>query len=58
MPTLPHHHPDLTFEECEQARLARDAQFDGLIFVGVTSTRIYCHPVCPARQPLSRNVQY
>jgi AraC family transcriptional regulator of adaptative response / DNA-3-methyladenine glycosylase II len=34
---------------CEQARLSRDARFDGLFFTGVISTRIYCRPVCPAR---------
>jgi AraC family transcriptional regulator of adaptative response / DNA-3-methyladenine glycosylase II len=34
---------------CEQARLSRDARFDGLFFTGVLSTRIYCRPVCPAR---------
>lgn len=28
---------------------ARDARFDGIFFVGITSTRIYCRPVCPAR---------
>jgi AraC family transcriptional regulator, regulatory protein of adaptative response / DNA-3-methyladenine glycosylase II len=28
---------------------ARDARFDGLFFVGITTTRIYCRPVCPAR---------
>ena len=46
------------FETCEAARYRRDPAYDGLIFVGVTSTRIYCRPVCPARQPLSRNVRY
>src|ERR1700739_4060082 len=30
---------------------SRDARFDGLLFVGVTSTGIYCRPVCPARTP-------
>src|ERR1700748_2077139 len=30
---------------------SRDARFDGLIFVAVTSTGIYCRPVCPARTP-------
>lgn len=49
---------ELSFEACESARYARDSAFDGLIFIGVTSTRIYCRPVCPARQPLSRNVRY
>src|SRR6201985_1289947 len=28
---------------------SRDARFDGLLFVGVTSTGVYCRPVCPAR---------
>lgn len=28
---------------------ARDARFDGIFFVGITTTRIYCRPVCPAR---------
>jgi len=34
---------------CARALGARDARFDGLFFVGITSTRIYCRPVCPAR---------
>src|SRR5215216_7036247 len=28
---------------------ARDARFDGVFFVGITTTRVYCRPVCPAR---------
>ncbi len=34
---------------CYEALLTRDQRFDGRIFVGVTSTGIYCRPVCPAR---------
>ncbi len=30
---------------------ARDARFDGRLFVGVSTTRIYCRPVCPAKTP-------
>jgi AraC family transcriptional regulator of adaptative response / DNA-3-methyladenine glycosylase II len=30
---------------------ARDARFDGRLFVGVTSTGIYCRPVCRVRTP-------
>lgn len=45
-------------ESCERARLARDARFDGRFFIGVTSTRIYCRPVCPAPQPKSAHVRY
>ncbi|HET7203209.1 MAG TPA: AlkA N-terminal domain-containing protein [Steroidobacteraceae bacterium] len=43
---------------CEQARLSRDPRFDGLFFTAVTSTRIYCRPVCPAPAPKPRNVAY
>lgn len=43
---------------CEQARLSRDARFDGLFFTAVTSTRIYCRPVCPAPPPKPQNVRY
>lgn len=33
------------------ALLARDPRYDGVFFVGVTTTGIYCRPVCPARTP-------
>src|ERR1700691_2313530 len=36
-------------DTCYRALVARDARFDGLFFVGVTSTRIYCRPICTAR---------
>ncbi len=48
----------LDFETCNTARLRRDPAFDGRFFVGVKTTRIYCRPVCPARQPLTRNVVF
>lgn len=37
---------------------ARDARFDGRLFVGVTSTGIYCRPVCRVRTPLLRNCRF
>jgi len=43
---------------CEQARLSRDARFDGLFFTAVTSTKIYCRTVCPARSPKPQHVRY
>ncbi|MGH8041402.1 MAG: AlkA N-terminal domain-containing protein [Rudaea sp.] len=43
---------------CEQARLTRDARFDGLFFTAVRTTGIYCRPVCPAPTALARNVEY
>src|ERR1700759_3097339 len=36
---------------CYRALTARDPRFDGLFFVGVTSTRIYCRPIFPTRTP-------
>ncbi|HEY1447814.1 MAG TPA: AlkA N-terminal domain-containing protein [Caulobacteraceae bacterium] len=43
---------------CRQAILAKDARFDGRFFTGVTSTGIYCRPVCPARPPKAENCRY
>jgi AraC family transcriptional regulator of adaptative response / DNA-3-methyladenine glycosylase II len=42
----------------QRARLARDPRFDGRFFIGVTSTGIYCRPICPAPQPKEENVRY
>ena len=38
-------------DACYRALLARDARFDGVFFTGVTTTGIYCRPVCTARTP-------
>ena len=37
---------------------ARDARFDGRIFVGVTSTGVYCRPVCRVRTPRRENCRF
>lgn len=43
---------DLTdITACHRALAARDRRFDGRLYVGVTSTGIYCRPICPARTP-------
>ncbi len=43
----------------ERARLSRDPRFDGRFFIGVTSTGIYCRPVCPAApNARSRHTRY
>ena len=41
----------LETETCYRALTARDRRFDGLFFVGVSTTGIYCRPVCTARTP-------
>lgn len=43
---------------CAQARLARDARFDGVFFTAVRTTGIYCRPVCPVPAANERNVHY
>lgn len=36
----------------------RDPSWDGVVFVAVKTTGVYCRPVCPARTPLARNVTF
>lgn len=55
---MPHPSPRLDPAQCRQARLARDARFDGRFFIGVRTTGIYCRPICPATLPQERNVCY
>ena len=43
---------------CDRARRSRDARFDGKFFIAVTTTRIYCRPICPARSPNDENIRY
>lgn len=43
---------------CYRAFQTRDARFDGRAFVGVTSTGIYCRPICPARTPRFENCRF
>jgi AraC family transcriptional regulator of adaptative response/methylated-DNA-[protein]-cysteine methyltransferase len=46
--TVPSHLAD---DDLYQALLRRDASLDGLVYVGVTSTRVFCRLTCPARKP-------
>ena len=45
-------------DACYRALLARDARFDGCFFTGVSSTGIYCRPVCRARTPRRDNCRF
>ncbi|MFT5484305.1 MAG: AraC family transcriptional regulator of adaptative response / DNA-3-methyladenine glycosylase II [Halieaceae bacterium] len=45
-------------EVCRRARLSRDTRFDGEFYLGVSTTGIYCRPICPARNPRESNVTY
>src|SRR5262245_29726340 len=52
------HAMDLDQRVCDRARRSRDARFDGRFFIAVTTTGIYCRPICPARTPKDENVRY
>jgi AraC family transcriptional regulator of adaptative response / DNA-3-methyladenine glycosylase II len=48
----------LDSQRCYRALKARDARFDGRFFVGVSSTRIYCRPVCTVKAPKQENCRF
>jgi AraC family transcriptional regulator, regulatory protein of adaptative response / DNA-3-methyladenine glycosylase II len=41
-----------------KALTSRDSRFDGVFFVGVTSTDIYCRPICPVKTPKEANCRF
>lgn len=46
-----HRNGTLAPDRCYRALLARDARFDGAFYVAVSTTGIYCRPICSARTP-------
>src|SRR5438445_12030423 len=52
MKTLP------SLKEMERAVNHSDASYDGIFFVAVSTTGIFCRPSCPARKPLPKNREY
>lgn len=48
----------LADNDCYLALKARDARFDGSFFTGVTSTGIYCRPVCSVKTPRRENCRF
>lgn len=49
---------ELPSSACYRALRSRDSRFDGRFFTGVSSTGIYCRPVCPARTPRRENCRF
>ncbi len=45
-------------DRCYRVLAGRDRRFDGVFYVGVTSTGIYCRPSCPARTPKRANTRF
>lgn len=48
----------LAEDEMYRALVQRDAEYDGLFFVAVKTTGIFCRPICSARKPLRKNVLF
>ncbi len=48
----------LDFDTCYRAVKDRDSRFDGRFFTGVTSTGIFCRPVCPAVRPKAKHCRF
>jgi AraC family transcriptional regulator of adaptative response / DNA-3-methyladenine glycosylase II len=48
----------LDADACFKALAARDARFDGRFYVGVSTTGIYCRPVCNVRMPRRENCRF
>lgn len=46
------------FDECAKAMQDRDAAYDGLFFIAVKTTGVYCRPVCRVRTPKVQNVLF
>jgi AraC family transcriptional regulator of adaptative response/methylated-DNA-[protein]-cysteine methyltransferase len=44
--------------ECYQALLDRNAEYEGLFFVGVRTTGVFCRPTCPARKPKFEHCEF
>jgi AraC family transcriptional regulator, regulatory protein of adaptative response / DNA-3-methyladenine glycosylase II len=50
--------PGMDDQQCYQAATSKDARFDGVFFIGVSSTGIYCRPSCPAITPKREHMRY
>jgi len=48
----------LDWQACSQARLSRDARFDGKFFIAVLTSGVYCRSICPAPTAKEKNVRY
>jgi AraC family transcriptional regulator of adaptative response/methylated-DNA-[protein]-cysteine methyltransferase len=45
-------------QEYYKALLAKSSLYDGIFYVGVKTTGVFCHPTCPARKPKFENCEF
>jgi len=44
--------------EMKKAVYSKDSSYDGIFFVAVKTTNIFCRPSCPARKPMEKNITF
>jgi len=49
---------ELEKQEYYEALLAKSSHYDGIFYVGVKTTGVFCHPTCPARKPKFENCEF
>src|SRR5688572_22676380 len=45
-------------QQMYRALIKRDPAFEGIYFVGVKTTGVFCRPTCSAKKPHARNVEF
>jgi len=45
-------------QEYYQALLSKNTEYDGLFYVGVKTTGVFCRPTCPARKPKFEHCEF
>jgi len=45
-------------DQCQRAARTHDPRFDGIFFIGIITTGIYCRPICPARVSVSSHRRF
>lgn len=49
---------DETRQEYYRALLDKESQYDGIFYVGVKTTGVFCRPTCPARKPKFEHCEF
>ena len=49
---------EIDFDTCYEAVKTRNTDYDGVFYTGVSSTGIFCRPVCPAVTPKPENCDF
>lgn len=53
-----HNTEKMPWHVCNRARLTRDKAFDGVFYIAVSTTHIYCRPICPSRHSRDDRVSF